>query len=117
MDGIAEAYGQYPAGYSVEQRLAGAVYPEATASRADEGRGGFAPVDGAASVQIVPLARIGGRLGDPRADAGTDLEALARSMGGPGNMTLAQYPAVEQLAPGEYRVICGARRLGAARLA
>jgi len=54
---------------------------------------------------------------NPRQDDHPALEGLAKSMGVVSDETpmLAQFPLVEEIAPGVYRVIAGARRVRAAK--
>src|SRR4051794_10788235 len=68
-------------------------------------------------VEWLPLEAISCTQLNPRGEDPAELEALARSMGSPENMSLAQYPAVEEFSPGAYRVVYGARRVAAAPLA
>ena len=68
------------------------------------------------AVRYIPLQTIRRTALNPRpalrADA--DLDALAASIGDENDSMMAQLPVVEELAPGEYHLLIGERRLNAA---
>ena len=71
-------------------------------------------------LETLPLARVRFTVKNPRQGLAEtpdpELPALAASLGTEEAPTLAQYPVVEDLGDGEYRVIAGERRIRAALL-
>ena len=72
-------------------------------------------------LEKLPLDRVCFTIKNPRQGlaetADPDLPALAASLGTEENPTLAQYPVVEDLGDGGYRVVAGERRIRAALFA
>jgi ParB-like chromosome segregation protein Spo0J len=66
--------------------------------------------------QEIPLDQIRFTRRNPRSNPDEDIEELAASIGAEDNPRLAQFPLVEELGEGEYRVIAGERRIRAAAL-